>query len=242
MQYKAPEITESSAQGDCKTTSNHDAFGMIGMSIVTGGDGVLFGSDLNHSQQVRIRIARARLDRAHSSDHFHADSTMVEVTMSHTQFAEMITSPNRGDGVPCTINYAPERDASIKAMPGIIKAVTKAEILRGEIKSSAQVQLAKVNEQLAKIEKMLADGNLNKKALKEAVFNMKCHVENTPSNMEYILRQAEKTLEKAVSSAKIDVECYINSAINKLGIDTARSLGLTTNAASGFLTNDVIEN
>ena len=119
MEYIAPEQKATKFGPDDVTELHHDAFGMIGVTIVTGGSDTLFGSDLKHGQTVRIRIKRARSQRNHSRDSFFAEDSLVEVTLSHTQFAEMITSPNRGDGIPCTINYAPERGTRCIPMPGI---------------------------------------------------------------------------------------------------------------------------
>jgi hypothetical protein len=79
---------------------------------------------------------------------------------------------------------------------------------------------------------------MGKKALNKALFSLKCHVENKPANMEYVVKQAEVALEKAVTSAKIDVKAYINTAINKIGLQAAKNIGLTSNAAQGFITNN----
>jgi len=64
------EVTWSG--GDTVNEYSHDAFGMVGMSIVPGGS-VMFGSDLNHGQQIRIRIARATMKRGLSSDWYSAE-------------------------------------------------------------------------------------------------------------------------------------------------------------------------
>ena len=222
--------------GDTVNEYTHDAFGMVGMSI-TQGSQVLFGSDLNHGQTIHIRVARAKLKRGLSNDWFHADSVpFVDISLSHNQFAEFITNPNRGEGIPCTINYAPERGTPVKAMPAIEKIESKMDMMKKEIRSSAKDQMAKVQKAYEELA-ALVEGGGGKKAMKEALFSMKCHIENTPSNMSFVVEQAETTLAKAVTSAKIEVEAYIGSAINKLGLEAAQKLGLSESTTQGFLEN-----
>lgn len=217
---------------------SHDAFGMIGMSITSvGGGDTLFGSDLTHPQQIRLCIRRARLDRRLSGDYFHSEDLVAEVSMSHSQFAEMITSPNRGDGLPCTIKYAAARGTPIKKMPEIIPEKSKAEILRNEVRASAKMEMEKIEKAYAQVESIISSGG-SKKDLKAALFTLKCHIENTSGNMEFVVKQAEKTLEKAVSSAKIDVESYVNTAIHRLGLDAAKAIGLNAGVTQAFLTDE----
>jgi len=51
----------------------------------------------------------AEKERHLNRDWFHKKKHLIEVEMSQTQFAEMITSLNVGDGVPCTIRYLPDK-------------------------------------------------------------------------------------------------------------------------------------
>ncbi len=177
--------------------------------------------------------------RGLSNDWFSAESIpFAEVSLSHNQFAELITNPNRGDGIPCTINYAPERGTKIKAMPAIERIESKMDMMKKEIRDSAKEQMIKITEAYEKLSALVESGGGGKKAMKEALFSMKCHIDNTPSNMAFVVEQAEKTLAKAVVSAKIEVEAHIGNAINKLGIDAANNLGLTQHTTQGFLEND----
>jgi len=214
---KAPEVVEKTWSGNDKVSEySHDAFGIIGVANVTGG-GVLFGSDLNHGQHIRISIKRAKMVRGLSNDWYHADSSIVEVSLSHTQYADLITNPNRGDGVPCTINYAPEKGTGVKRMPNIERIESKAETLRNEIRNSAKEQTIKIMEAFKEIEALVESGTMSKKAMKAALFSMKCQIENTPSNMAYVVEQSEEAMEKIVSAAKTEVEAYCHNKAVQLG-------------------------
>jgi hypothetical protein len=224
---KAPTMTEGSFGGDKTQEFEHDAYGVISMTTSTGGDTTLFGSDINHSQRISIQISRARLTRNLSNDWIHRDSMpMVEIHLSHSQFAEFITGNGRYEGTPCTLAYAPERGTKTCEMPAIEKLESKAETYRKEIQDSAKEQMAKITAQIAKFGEMLEAGTVSKKELKAMQFNMKCVADNMPSNMSFVVKQAEEALEKAVTHAKIEVESMIEHNINKLGREAAKTLGL----------------
>jgi len=228
--------------GDEEKNYKHDAYGMIGISVVTHNNLTLFGSDLDHGQSIRFCLKRAQLTRRLNNDWIHAESgvPIVEFTLSQHQFAELITSPNRGDGVPCTIDYAPERGTPTASMPGIKNFQSKAEILRNEVKASAKKEMERIQRELAILQAAIEKPSLSKKELKEAMHSVKCTMDNLPSNMAFVVEQAEETLDKAVTAAKIDVEAYIGNKINQLGIEAARGLGLTQaqEAATTFLENN----
>jgi hypothetical protein len=242
--YETPQetINPNGIGGDEEKNYKHDAYGMIGISVVTHNNLTLFGSDLDHGQSIRFCLKRAQLTRRHANDWIHAESgvPIVEFTLSQHQFAELITSPNRGDGVPCTIDYAPARGSKTEMMPGIKNFQSKAEILRNDVRDSARKQMEKIQKELAILQEVIDKPSISKKDLKAAMHSVKCTMDNLPSNMSFVVKQAEETLDKAVTSAKIDVEAYIGNKINQLGIEAARGLGLTQaqEAATTFLENN----
>jgi hypothetical protein len=223
----------------------HPAFAMIGISITQSSNAeTLFGSGLKHSQMVRLRIARARMDRHLNRDWYHTDGgAIIEVELTHTQFAELITTPNRGDGVPCTLKYAPPKGAGFEALPAIENLESKADLMRREIKESAAEQMDKITKAAAKVQAIIDAPTFSKKALKEAQFTLKCHIDNMPSNLAFTVSQSEDALEKAISSAKSEVESYIDKAIYRMGEKAAAEMGMLSGseATKGFLTTDAKE-
>ena len=226
---KSPDITLEKQGGDTVERHNHDAFGTISMTSQTGGTSAMFGSDINHNQCISIKVCRADLTRSLSNDWIHpASLPIVEILLSYSQFAEFITSNGNAAGTPCTIAYAPARGTKTEVMPNIVKIESKAETFRREIQKSAKKQMEKISASIAEMGTMLEAGTLSKKALKDLHFNMKCVAENTPSNMAFVVEQAEEALEKAVTASKIEVEAYINNAINRLGLEAAKQIGLVS--------------
>lgn len=206
-----------------KEVFNHPAYGMVGMSHVTGGASHLFGSDIRHGQRIRIRIQRAELHRGLSNDWFHGRGLpIVEIELSHTQFAEFITNPNRGDGFPRTLTAV-----NGEMMPSIDQIETKQETFRREIRESASEAINLFKKHVAHLGEMIEAGTLTKKELRALHHDLTCHVGNLPSNMAFTVSQAEEALERATTHAKIELEATVNHHINRIGLDAARQIGLT---------------
>jgi len=90
---------------DDKVTIEHESFAMLGITRSSCSFSQnLFGSSIQHSHTIRLKIAPAKIDRMLNRDWFHANTKpYIEVEMSYSQFAEAITSMNVGDGVPVTL-------------------------------------------------------------------------------------------------------------------------------------------
>jgi len=90
---------------DDRTTIEHESFAMLGITRSSCSFSQnLFGSSIQHSHTIKLKIAPAKIDRMLNRDWFHANTKpYIEVEMSYSQFAEAITSMNVGDGVPVTL-------------------------------------------------------------------------------------------------------------------------------------------
>ena len=77
--------------------SKHESYGIIGISRVTSHPAKnLFGSSVKHTHSMALRIKTASVDRHLNQDWYHAENELIEIEMSPTQFAEMITSLDTG--------------------------------------------------------------------------------------------------------------------------------------------------
>lgn len=207
----------------------HPAFGTIVLVESGGGDPVMFGSDLGHNNKLSIRIHRAELDRHLNQDWIHSRGQLLELEMSHAQFAEFITSVGKGRGVPCTLRWIKgEGD-----IPGIDKLESKHDMHRREILRSAGESIEKMRESLEGIRRMVDDGRCGKKELKEILFGLKCHLDNLPSNLEFSVKQAERAFEKASSDARIEIESFIALSAQRLGLKHINELLTLEDKANG---------
>lgn len=207
---------------------DHPAYGVIGMSVVTGGDRHMFGSDIHHNQRIRIHIKRAELHRNLSSDWIHSRGLpLVEVELSHSQFAEFITTPNRGEGIPCTIT-----EIAGEMTPAIDQIETKQEMFRREIEQSAKARLEKALEEVRRLGELIESGKTSKTALRDIHKDLERELSYLPGSVSFVVGQAEEALEKATTAAKIEIEAAVSHHISRIGLDAAKAIGIV-GASSG---------
>lgn len=213
---------EARGKGETHEVYSHPAYGTISMHVVTGGDPHMFGSDIKHGQRIRLEVRRAEHHRNLSNDWYHTiGRALIEVELSHSQFAEFITTPNRGEGIPCTIT-----EIAGAMMPAIDQVESKAEMFRREIEASAERRLTAIAEKIDQLGAMIDSGKLPKGELRALHNELARHVVQLPGSIGFVVEQGEEALEKAATAAKIQIEATISSHINRIGLDAARAIGL----------------
>jgi hypothetical protein len=225
-----PEITAGKiGQCDDHDIYRHPAFGVITLMEPTGHAEGLFGSDVQHSRCMKITIHRAELHRNLSNDWIHDRETLVVVELSHAQFAEFITSKGKGDGTPCTLRYTAPEGSRLEQMPGIAMPETKTEMFRREIEESAKERLTEIRKQIDRLGAMIEEGRLAKRDLRDMHAELLRHAQQLPGSVGFVIEQAQEALEHATTAAKIEVEAYIGQAVQRIGMDAARNIGLIEN-------------
>lgn len=98
--HRVEPPTRTDADG--ATRFDHPAFGQLQLSRISGRY-VPYGSDHVHYSFVRLRLSRSQLVRSgHRTDH-RARDVVAEVSLTEAQWLALISSPNVGEGVPCTL-------------------------------------------------------------------------------------------------------------------------------------------
>lgn len=202
----------------------HPAYGVITLTNPHGGEAVLFGSDIGHNSRLCITIHRANLKRDLSNDWIHPNKTIVEIELSHAQFAEFITGVGNGSGTPCTIRYAPEPGTPVVSVPGIERVETKHQMFRREIHDSAKKTIETFEHEIARLEALIESGKTPKTELRDIARNLRIRAQNAPSNISFVVEQAEEALEKATTAAKIEVEAFIGMKAKQLGLESIQQL------------------
>lgn len=197
----------------------HPSFGVISWSRMTtmgpNVDGInLFGSDLRHHNLIAVRIHRASRRRDLSRSWIHAQEPIAEVIMSSHQFAEFITSPNQGDGVPCTIRRTQtEWDIDNPQYP------TEGQLHAKEFRDSVK----KFQEDASDIKQMMKTMDKRgavKKSDFHTLMSMVDHlVTQYESNLPFVNESFQKAMAKTVASGKQEIETYIQRRIHDAGLE-----------------------
>lgn len=203
----------------------HPAYITVNMTVVSGGRDALFGSDVPHSDRIRIEVKRAELVRNLSTDWYHPRGVpLIEFDMSHAQFAQFITTQNRGVGVPATLTFLKEEGM----VPGIKKVESKNDLFKREIRAAAAQRIEDIGAQVDALGALIESGKLPKKELQSIHKNLDRLRAQLPNSLSFVVGCAEEALEEATLSAKIEVESFISSRISELGLKTAQNLGLVS--------------
>jgi hypothetical protein len=200
---------------------NHPSFGLVSFSRLGGGNNTLFGSSIKHSQTIVLRIKRATHDRDLNHDRYFGGEELVEIELSQNQFAELITSFNMGDGIPCTIKHVKR-----ERMPEP-PYISKVQIIQQEFES----KLHNFGIDLKKIISNSKDILTNKPTISKGdrdliIDSIDRLVMEIQSNIPFIADQFKEQMDKTITEAKAEIEAFTEHKIRSTGID-ALKLGFT---------------
>jgi len=206
-------------------TETHPSYGCIGISHVSG-RGTLFGSEVQHQHFIAITISEAARVVDEPREFVTSRRELVRVCMTQAQFAEMITSPNRGSGTYCTIDRftgdagqpwvhphhggrpdPPEPEHYTKKFKNVM--TERAETIAQELKAAK----ADADE--------LADGKATptKARLKELQHKLYMALMNMEKNLPYVMEQMEEGIENRMAAAVTEFESYVSFSLKAKGLE-----------------------
>jgi hypothetical protein len=197
----------------------HPAFGQIQFSRVQGNPGTLYGTHLDrHYGFVTMTLSRSQRRHNLSQDWYYANEQLVEVHLSFTQFAEMITAMNVGQGVPCTIRHLPGQE-----LPHIAHQETEQKRVQSDFKAKIAGMAEESRRGLAAVESILAKPTIGK-ADREEIRNrfgkwMRLIEDSAP----FVLDQFMESVERTAVAAKAEVDGFVTSIVHRTGLDALRA-------------------
>jgi len=201
---------------DDRTTIEHESFAMLGLTRSSCSFSQnLFGSSIQHSHTIKLKIAPAKIDRMLNRDWFHANTKpYIEVEMSYSQFAEAITSMNVGDGVPVTLRRLDGR--MIEDCPQFDK--------RQEFEKEFEKEMLKIGKSLRVLTKqaeaLLSEKKPPTKADKEAILKgIKMLQQEIESNVPFIQSSFNEQMDKTVLEAKGEFEGFVMNKVVSAGLE-----------------------
>lgn len=195
----------------------HPAFGMV--SITRGqcsGENRLFGSDLNHSTTMTLKISQASTKRHLNQEWNREEKSICEIDMSMAQFSRMISSAGMGDGTPCTIRR--QREGSLVMVPAIsTPSVSRGALHMKEMEEEMREKLKEMQSLLIGIQALgTSSGAVSKKDLREMTANAIRIGEQLPGNLGFVQQQFRRAMETTVQDSKTEVEIFYSSVVQRL--------------------------
>ena len=191
----------------------HESYGLVSMSRITGQFTGMFGTNIDSSTAISLKIKKASVDRGLNSNYIHSNGEIVEVILSPNQFSELITTMNVGSGVPCTIKHIKG-----KKMEKPPVEITEPELIREEFKEDINKLNTKMHEFSKKIVDILDKKSINKGDRGEIKNHLESLHREIGANFPFVLKQFNKSTEKIVKEAKTTVDSFVTSIINQAGI------------------------
>jgi hypothetical protein len=182
--------------------------------IQSGKSKRLFGSSVRHNTMISLEIHHAKMVRRNSRDWYHREgSPIIELMFSPSQFAELITSMNIGDGVPATLVQMEGNQFLLPEYP------TKSEQFRDEInedlKNTASSLKALEDEIHALIDDPKPIGKGKRQELAGKVQSLRKLVDDY---LPFIMESFGKQMEETVVEAKQEVEAFVENMVINTGI------------------------
>lgn len=198
---------------DKETRTRHPSFGQLEISRVTSNKGVpLYGSSLRHSNYIQLSIHESEHVRTLHQNNYFPTKTVIEVDMSELQFAEAITNMNRGSGIPVTI--ARRDGKAVEDCP----AFQEREKFNAEFAEDIKNILANSKKLLEKASELCDQKSVTKGQLNELKSTLQALQTDLDSNLQFVNKQFQRSVETTVSSAKLEIENFLNSTIKDMGI------------------------
>jgi hypothetical protein len=199
----------------------HESYGMLQFSRVNGGASSLFGSSIQHNNTIRMRLCNGSVQRRLNTDWYHAGSEIVEVEMSQTQFAELITSMNCGSGVPVTIKHI---NRKIMENCDFTNKRMQFEEEFAEKMKKISVILGKLTQQSKEV---LNDKKTITVVERKAILNKISNLESEiSSNIPFMSSCFNEQMDKIVNEAKGEVDAFVLNKITSLGLEKLEELKL----------------
>lgn len=197
------------------TGKSHPAYGCLRIARSQHGKNTpLFGSSIEHMHTIHITLSHAKRDRTLHRDYIYPDDAIVELEMSNTQFADLITSIGDGDAIPCTIRYL--NGKVVEQMP----PDDRLELHRQEFAEHLQDINARADA-LAEEVKAIFDKKTVSKKDKEDILK---RIENLKTelgpNTMFQLKQFDAHMERTVHDAEGEIEAFMQHRLNQLAMQS----------------------
>lgn len=201
-----------------ETKEEHESYGLVGFYRRSGGSENLFGSSIRHGTTIALQIKTASRIRNLSNYWVHGEKDLIELVLSANQFANLLTSMNCGDGIPCTLKYVMGKRMADPP------AVEQRELFEQEFKRDVDKVTKSARVALSEITKMFeTKTSIGKADRAEILGKIQTIVNLLTDSIPFVQSQFNEAMDKTVSEARSEVDSFIETKIHSLGIEALNS-------------------
>lgn len=193
----------------------HPSYGMIGFTrVTTNGNDNFFGSELPQSNYIEMVVKSAEVERDLTNDFYYGKSLLLKLRITSTQFSELITSMNRHDGVPCTLQYVNNQHIEQEG-----KIESKKEFTHRKFKERMSKFSQSLKSTQNKAVELVKKKTLSKDDQHDLLSAINFLTAELNNNIPFFMECFQETMDKVVLEAKTEVENAIMHKITVLGLE-----------------------
>lgn len=210
----------------------HPCFGLARFSRICGYSGFMFGSDVQSENFIELTINHAeRVQGDYKVHYYDYGKPIVRLKMTQTQFAELLTNMNIGNGVPVTLEAV--NGERIEQFD-LNEAKNHLDELKEDFKERSKETLNSLIESRNELKKIIDKKNLSKKDQEKALWLLDKYIQEIRSNMPFFIKLYKEETSDIVQRAKTELDGMIQSCVIRAGV---KALGLDSTPIKGELEN-----
>jgi hypothetical protein len=196
---------------NAKIINKHPSFGMVGITRRNARGSVMFGSSITHNEVIGITIKNGSVERKLNTEWYYGEGQLIEIELSASQFAEFITTPNCGDGVPCTIR---QFNGDVMPKPPY---ENRKDLFSKEFQNDMNNIKSDLNTTLDIAKNILQKPNIGKGDKEELIALFDKFINKVSSSIPFIETKFVEQMDRTVTEAKGEIEAFINRRLTEEG-------------------------
>jgi hypothetical protein len=202
----------------------HPSYGLISFSRIScTGFKRMFGSSIdNHPTYIRLEVKSACIYDEDRRDYYSAEKLLIRADLSQTQFAELLTTMNMGEGVPCTFSFLDGR-GQIEDPPARVTQVEKSKL---QVENALGSILENLEEMRSSILDTLNKKTISKKVRDDIEFAIRIARNKISSNPSFSIQELRRRVGEVVTEAKAEVDAFVTHVVTKTGLEALKSMKL----------------
>lgn len=196
--------------------------GMLRWSRIHSSHGhALFGSRVRHREMIEITLTEGEEHRNLGGDwHFGGGKIISQFRMSPMQFADFISTPNSGSGVPVTLEYNRTGNLEHYESPAFATETDK-------MQADYRDDLTELKSCLTAMEALSTEleegtGSMNKGDRKRIAGAMRMARRLLDDSIPFLMTAFAENMERTVSEAKASVESHVQRLITEHGLEALK--------------------
>lgn len=194
----------------------HPSFGQISFSRVSCNPSQNFyGSELPQDHYMTMEVSNSEIVRDLSVDRYHTIGVpLIRVRMSSGQFAEMITSLNRGSGTCCTVERL-----GVNKVDELPIQESRKEFVHRKFEDRMKMFADTIREKQTKAKELVKKKTLSKQDIHDLTHHIEWLTGEVERNIPFFAKCFQETMDEVVFEAKTEVENAIQHKISVLGLN-----------------------